>query len=266
VTSNSSIVAFASQKGGVGKTTSAINFATAVAATGKKTLIVDLDPQGNASTGLGITQAERVNSTYQVMIQTCRITDAILPTIIPLLHIIPADINLAAAEIELNALKNREFVLKDHLKELVDWDVIIIDCPPSLGLLTINALCAATGVIIPVQSEFFAMEGLAHLMRTISLVKQNYNPALKVEGILITLMDKRSKLSIAVESEVRNVFKEMVFETVIPRNVKLSEASSHGQPALIYDVKCFGSIAYAMLAREFFQKTANVNEVMANAQ
>jgi chromosome partitioning protein len=210
-------------------------------------------------------QAQRHNTIYQVMIRECNVNEAILKTIVPNLHIIPADINLAAAEIELNMMQNREFVLRTIVSELSQWDIVIIDCPPSLGMLTINALCASSGVIIPVQSEFFAMEGLAHLMKTIGLVQKNYNRTLKVEGILITLMDKRSKLSIAVESEVRSVFGAMVFDTVIPRNIKLSEASSHGQPALIYDLKCFGSIAYAMLAREFFHKTANINEVTNHA-
>ncbi|MDF3048174.1 MAG: cobQ/CobB/MinD/ParA nucleotide binding domain protein [Candidatus Midichloriaceae bacterium] len=257
------IIAIANQKGGVGKTTTSVNLATATAAIGKKTLIIDLDPQGNASTGLGIDNHSRRVGAYEVIIGQSNAKDAIQNTIIPKLDIIPANVNLAAAEIELINVNSREFLLKkilhDDLKE-DSYEVIIIDCPPSLGLLTINALVAATGIIIPLQCEFFALEGLVHLMNTVNLIKKSYNPSLQIDGIVLTMMDKRNRLSLLVEADVRATFKNLVFETTIPRNIRLSEAPSHGKPALIYDSKCLGSVSYMMLAREVLTKKNLLND------
>ncbi|MCE2991818.1 MAG: AAA family ATPase [Candidatus Jidaibacter sp.] len=255
------IIAIANQKGGVGKTTTSVNLATATAAIGKKTLIIDLDPQGNASTGLGIDNYSRKIGAYEVIIGQSNAAVAIQHTIIPKLDIIPANVNLAAAEIELIDMSSREFLLKKILSDLGEfYEVIIIDCPPSLGLLTINALVAATGVIIPLQCEFFALEGLVHLMNTVNLIKKSYNPSLQIDGIVLTMMDKRNRLSLLVEADVRETFKDLVFKTTIPRNIRLSEAPSHGKPALIYDSKCLGSVSYMMLAREVLTKKNLLND------
>jgi chromosome partitioning protein len=251
----SKIIAIANQKGGVGKTTTAINIATAIAAIGEKTLIIDLDPQGNVSTGFGLDVKDRKLTSYDLIIDLAKTTEAIKKTIIPNLDLIPANINLAAAEIELNHFIRKETVLRSKLKELdAEYKYIIIDCPPSLGLLTINALSAADLLIIPLQCEFFALEGLLHLMNTVSLIHQNINSILKIEGIALTMMDRRNRLAVQVENDVRSNFGDLVYNTTIPRNVKLSEAPSHGKPALIYDKKCLGSIAYMQLAQEILTK------------
>jgi len=254
-------IAIANQKGGVGKTTTAINFATAMAAIGNKVLLIDLDPQGNASTGLGVEIKSRNTTIYDVLINEVPIEQSIIPTAIPRLDIIPSTVSLAAAEVELLNLPNKESQLKERLAQVSKgYDFTIIDCPPSLGLLTINALSFVTSIIIPLQCEFFALEGLVHLMNTINLIKRAINPKLKIEGVLLTMMDKRNKLSTQVEQDVRETFENLVFKTTIPRNIRLSEAPSHGKPALVYDNKCAGSHAYMMLAKEVLRRLQFLND------
>ena len=248
------IISIANQKGGVGKTTTTINLATSLSAINKKVLLVDADPQGNASTGIGISYDDRNPSLYDLIIRRDYDKDAIKKTIVPNLSIISANTNLAAAEIELTSFKKREFVLSDILSNTSNFDFILIDCPPALGLLTINSLVASNSVIVPLQSEFFALEGMSSLVNTIQLIKESFNPKLNVEGILLTMVDKRNTLSSLVEKDVRNHFGEIVYKTTIPRNVKISEAPSHGKPALIYDINCSGSVAYIGLAREIIQQ------------
>ncbi len=245
------LISIVNQKGGVGKTTTSVNLATAFAAVGNKTLLIDLDPQGNSSTGLGLNYQNRANNIYDLLIGRRSISEIKCPTQIPFLDLIPSTVDLSAADIDLSKMNNREYILKSSLnKEYIDYDYIIIDCPPSLGLLTINALVASSSVIIPSQCEFYALEGLSHLLRTITLVKKNLNPELYVDGILLTMYDGRNRLSKQVEHDVRSNLKGMVYQTVIPRNVRLSESPSHGMPALMYDVNCSGSKAYLRLARE----------------
>lgn len=252
---NPRIIAIANQKGGVGKTTTAINLSTALAAIGKKTLLIDLDPQGNASTGVGFSEnSSRVGNIYDVLVKLDMPKTCVKQTLIPNLDLIPSVIDLAAAEIELYDIVEKEFQLKRRLDSIkADYEYIIIDCPPSLGMLTINALAFAQSIIIPLQSEFFALEGLIHLINTIKLVKKAINPDLVVEGIVLTMVDKRNKLTFQVEQDVRQTFGDLVYETVIPRNIKLSEAPSHGKPAIIYDSSCSGSHAYMMLAKEIIR-------------
>lgn len=247
-------IAVANQKGGVGKTTSAINIATALAATGWKTLLVDLDPQGNCSTGIGIPADGRERSTYDLLIDQARVSDCLLPTRIPNLDIVPATVDLSGAEVELVTVEDRTHRLRKVLSEDTGHDVCLIDCPPSLGLLTLNALTAADSILVPLQCEFFALEGLSQLLQTVERVQERFNSRLTILGVVLTMYDRRNRLTDQVADDVRSCLRELVFEAVIPRNVRLSEAPSHGLPALIYDHACPGSQAYMKLARELIAR------------
>ena len=244
------IISITNQKGGVGKTTTAINLATSLAAIKKKILIIDADPQGNASTGIGITYDDREPSIYKLITLGDYDEKSIKKTIVPGLDIIPSSSDLVASEIELVDVSNREFVLRSIIEKIENYDFIIIDCPPALGLLTINAIVASHSIIIPLQCEFFALEGLTSLISAIDLIKDNYNKKIFIEGILLTMVDKRNSLSALVENDVRSHLGEKVYKTTIPRNIRISEAPSHGKPALIYDTQCSGSLAYIQLAKE----------------
>jgi chromosome partitioning protein len=253
------VLVVANQKGGVGKTTTAINLGTALAAVGEPTLVIDIDPQGNASTGLGIGRADRKVTIYDVLTGSAKLVDALTPTRIPKLSLIPSTVDLSGAELELIQVPRRNFRLKDALAEFVasgacSFSYVLVDCPPSLTLLTVNAMAAADAVIVPLQCEFFALEGLSQLLKTIDLVRAGLNPLLEIQGIVLTMFDKRNKLSDQVAADVRENMGDKVYRTIIPRNVRVSEAPSHGLPALVYDLRCPGSQAYIKLAGELIQR------------
>ncbi|HEV2562037.1 MAG TPA: ParA family protein [Rhizomicrobium sp.] len=253
------ILVVANQKGGVGKTTTAINLGTALAAVGQPTLVLDIDPQGNASTGLGIPRPERKVTTYHVLMGEAGIGEAVMPTKIPGLSLVPSTVDLSGAELELIDKPRRNYILKDALAKFAAeepgrFQYVLIDCPPSLTLLTVNAMVAADAVVVPLQCEFFALEGLSQLLKTIDLVRANLNPTLEIQGIVLTMFDKRNKLSDQVAADVRANLGDVVYKTIIPRNVRISEAPSHGLPALVYDLRCPGSQAYIKLAGELIQR------------
>lgn len=275
------ILVIANQKGGVGKTTTAINLGTALAAVGERVLIVDLDPQGNASTGLGVGRAERKVSSYDVLIGSALVEDAIVPTQVPGLDIVPSTMDLLGAELELASVPRRSHRLRDALVRMpragkirgetdkerklseTPYSYLLIDCPPSLNLLTINAMTASDAILVPLQCEFFALEGLSQLLRTVERVRSSLNPRLEIQGIVLTMFDQRNKLSDQVASDVRQHLGDKVYRTVIPRNVRISEAPSYGKPALVYDHKCAGSKAYMKLAAEMIQRERAIKKSAA---
>jgi chromosome partitioning protein len=254
------VLAIANQKGGVGKTTTAINLGTALAATGETVLIVDLDPQGNASTGLGIDRKQRRTSTYDVLTGAVRLREAVLPTAVPRLHIAPSTMDLSGLELEIGRDRDRAFRLRDAFKALnadigaQPFTYVLVDCPPSLNLLTVNAMAAANAILVPLQCEFFALEGLSQLLKTVEQVRSTLNPGLSIHGVVLTMFDARNNLSNQVVADVREFMGPKVYQTVIPRNVRVSEAPSYGKPVLVYDLKCVGSEAYLRLATEVIQR------------
>ncbi|WP_312138738.1 ParA family protein [Brevundimonas sp.] len=262
------VLAVSNQKGGVGKTTTAINLGTALAAIGEKVLIVDMDPQGNASTGLGVPRETRKITIYDVIVDGRSINETAVETAVPGLFIVTSDPDMSGVEIELSQADRRSYRLRDALEAQANgdekpFDYVLIDCPPSLNLLTLNAMAAADAVLVPLQCEFFALEGLTQLMRTIDMVKQNLNPSLEIQGLVLTMYDRRNALSGQVAADVRAHFGDKVYESVIPRNVRVSEAPSYGKPALIYDLKCAGSQAYLKLAREVVARERQRRQALA---
>ena len=254
------VLAVANQKGGVGKTTTAINLGTALAAIGEHVLVVDLDPQGNASTGLGIERKARHVSTYDVLTGKASLRSAVLPTTVPRLDIAPSTMDLSGLELEIGRERDRAFRLRNALADLnkgprnFDYSYVLVDCPPSLNLLTVNAMAAADSILVPLQCEFFALEGLSQLLKTVDQVKSSLNPTLSIHGIVLTMYDSRNNLSNQVVADVRQFMGRKVYDTVIPRNVRISEAPSYGKPVLVYDLKCVGSEAYLRLATEIIQR------------
>jgi len=254
------VIAIANQKGGVGKTTTAINLGTALAAIGEHVLIVDLDPQGNASTGLGIERRQRHTSTYDVLTGHAPMRDAVIPTAVPKLHLAPSTMDLSGLELEIGRERDRAFRLRTALHNInngtpaFNFTYVLVDCPPSLNLITVNAMAAANSILVPMQCEFFALEGLSQLLKTVDEVKKNLNPTLSIHGIVMTMFDSRNNLANQVVADVRQFMGKQVYETVIPRNVRISEAPSYGKPVLVYDLKCVGSEAYLRLATEIIQR------------
>lgn len=249
------VIAIANRKGGVGKTTTTVNVATAMAAVGKKVLVIDLDPQGNASTSMGVDKKGRMASSYEVLLGDKKLSEAIVWTEVPNFSIIPSSVDLAGAELELVGMESREYALKKAIeKSAVNYDYVLIDCPPSLSLITVNALVAADAVVVPLQCEFLALEGITDLIRNINQIKKRFNPRLELEGVVLTMYDKRNNLTQMVEQDVRNFFGKKVYDTVIPRNVRISEAPSHGKPVLLYDFNCNGSQAYISLTGELLKR------------
>ena len=265
------ILAIANQKGGVGKTTTAINLGTALAAVGERVLIVDLDPQGNASTGLGIDRASRRFSTYDVLVGDTPLRSAVLATAVPHLSIAPSTLDLSGFELEVGQTRDRAFRLRNALSALAvphageaGFSYVLVDCPPSLNLLTVNAMAAANAILVPLQCEFFALEGLSQLLKTVEQVKQTLNPGLSIHGIVLTMFDARNNLSGQVVADVREFMGKKVYDTVIPRNVRVSEAPSYGKPVLVYDLKCVGSEAYLRLATEIIQRERELTALAPN--
>lgn len=252
------IIAIANQKGGVGKTTTAINLSSCLAETGKKILAIDLDPQGNMTSGLGVDKSELENTVYELMLDECSIKESMTETVMENLELIPSNVNLAGAEIELLGINEKEYILKnavDYIRD--DYDYIIIDCPPSLNMLTINAMTTADSILVPIQCEYYALEGLSQLIHTIDLVQERLNPDLSIDGVVFTMYDARTNLSVQVVDNVKNNLQTTIYNTIIPRNIRLAEAPSHGLPINLYDSKSAGTESYRMLAKEVMERKEN---------